>query len=285
MLRRAVKDTVEVLVRIPAGTWDLKADMNALEIALINLAVNASDAMSEGGRVVVTARNAGLSKSAESSAGLDGQFVALSVSDTGVGIPAENLGHIFEPFFTTKPMGKGTGLGLSQVHGFAMQSGGAVIAESKQGEGTTITIYLPRSETAPAVAESRGPLPTQGRGRILLVEDNTDVAEVTSHMLADAGYEVTRAVDAGAALDLLSKSNRYDVILSDIVLENGISGIDLAQRIRRNGFAGRLVLMTGYSAAIEDARALNFPVIFKPFSQRELVEMLRQFERPASSRS
>jgi CheY-like chemotaxis protein len=274
MLQRAVHDTVHVSVNIPAGTWSFMADKHSLDIALINLVVNAGDAMPQGGPVHVSARNVVLGQHDKDQVGLSGHFVAIAVADKGVGIDPKDIPHIFDPFFTTKPTGKGTGLGLSQVHGFALQSGGTATARSRAGEGTIITVYLPRSEAAPEhdTAETAA---ADNKGRILVVEDNNAVADVTVNMLADAGYDVNIAVEASQALNLV-KEGSYDVVLSDIVLGNGPSGIDLAKDLRRSDFRGRILLMTGYSANVEEARALNLPVVFKPFSQREIIDALRQ---------
>jgi CheY-like chemotaxis protein len=274
MLQRAVVDTVQVSVKIPAETWNIKADKNSLDIALINLVVNARDAMPEGGLVHVSARNVLLTGRESDLGGLSGQFVAIAVTDTGIGIDPKDIPNVFDPFFTTKSEGKGTGLGLSQVQGFAVQSDGTATVHSRLGEGTTITIYLPRSEAAPEREAPEGTI-ARNEGRILLVEDDVAVANATVSMLADAGLEVTLAVDASKALDLV-KQARYDVVLTDIVLGNGPSGLDLAKQLRRRGFAGRIVLVTGYSANIEEARSLNLPLVFKPFSQREIIEALRE---------
>jgi signal transduction histidine kinase len=274
MLQRAVTDTVQVSVKIPAETWNVKADKNSLDIALINLVVNARDAMPQGGRVHVSARNVVLTGRDNDPVGLTGHFVAIAVTDTGVGIDPKDIPHIFDPFFTTKSAGKGTGLGLSQVHGFAVQSDGTATVQSRLGEATTITIYLPRSEAAPQREAPDGTI-VHNKGRILLVEDDAAVANVTVNMLTDVGFEVTLAGEASKALDLV-KEARYDVVLTDIVLGNGPSGLDLAKELRRRGFPGRIVLVTGYSANIEEARGLNLPLVFKPFSQRDIIDALRE---------
>jgi signal transduction histidine kinase/ActR/RegA family two-component response regulator len=276
MLRRAVREDVTVSCSIPAETWAVRADPNVLEVALLNLAVNASDAMPNGGKLTVTAKNATLDeKENRSQPRLRGEYVAIAVSDTGTGIAPEDLPHVFEPFFTTKPTGKGTGLGLSQVYGFAQQSGGTVTVESRLGRGTTFTLYLPRSETAAASDVSIQSEAEPGSERqILLVEDNPEVAEVTSAILSEAGYEVSRAVDAASALTLLSKGQRFDVVLSDIVMEGGMSGIDLARRIRQQQSALPIVLMTGYSQALSETPAGEFPVLLKPFQATDLTQAI-----------
>jgi len=271
LLRRAVREDVKVSCSIAEDTWALRADPNVLEMALINLAVNASDAMPGGGELTVTAKNTRLDqKNNRSGPRLQGDYVAIAVADTGTGIASEDLPHVFEPFFTTKPVGKGTGLGLSQVYGFAEQTGGAVTVESKLERGTTFTLYLPRSDNSAAGKVPLRPEPKPGGQHVLLVEDNAEVAEVTSAILIDAGYAVSRAIDAAAALNLLSDGQSFDVIVSDVVMEGGLSGIDLAAKVRQQYPGMPIVLMTGYSQALAEMSTHEFPVLLKPFQPAEL---------------
>jgi signal transduction histidine kinase/ActR/RegA family two-component response regulator len=274
LLSRSVRDNVQVVLSVPDTVWPIKADPNALEVALINLAVNASDAMPNGGRLVVNAVNVSLRKGRDNHTGLQGDFVAIAVKDTGTGIAAEHLVRIFEPFYTTKPTGKGTGLGLSQVYGFAQQSGGSVTVSSRINEGSTFTLFLPRSADAVASPSSLPAAATveadEVGGRVLVVEDNNEVAEATAAMLTDAGYRVTRAASAWAAFDLLGKGEAFDVILSDIVMEGGMSGLELAQRVLKENPSQPIVLMTGYSEALSSADLKNVSVLLKPFSQQEV---------------
>jgi CheY-like chemotaxis protein len=218
LLQRSTRGDITTSVAIPDETWPIYADPNALEVALINLAVNARDAMPEGGHLSVSAMNVTLGKRADGGTGLRGDYIAVSVEDTGVGIPADQLGRIFEPFFTTKPTGKGTGLGLSQVFGFAKQSGGAVTVTSTLGLGTSVTLYLPRSRDAAArTVSAPAPPVAQGEGRVLLIEDNAEVAQVTQSMLVAVGYRVTWARNAAAALGRLDQGERFDAVLSDCI--------------------------------------------------------------------
>jgi two-component system NtrC family sensor kinase len=238
--------------------------------------------MPAGGRLSVTARNAPLLKGRDEATGLSGDFVAVEVQDTGVGVPEENLEHIFEPFFTTKPFGKGTGLGLSQVYGFAKQSGGAVTLASQLGRGTTFTLYLPRAADAPAPAPS--PVETGDEcedGRILLVEDNREVAQVTETMLASAGYTVVWASRPQAAWELIEGSEPFDAVLSDVVMEGGMSGLDLAERLRERHPDLPLVLMTGYSEALASGTSLGLTVLSKPVRETEMLAALRTARRAA----
>ncbi len=282
LLSRSVRDNIQVQLSVPEATWPVRADPNALEVALINLAVNASDAMPDGGKLVITATNVSLQKGRDRNTGLVGDFVAIAVQDSGTGIAAEHLDRIFEPFFTTKAS-KGTGLGLSQVYGFAQQSGGVVTVTSKVGEGSTFTLFLPRSEIGLAM-----PLASVvagsgvDEGQVLLVEDNSEVAEVTAAMLTDAGYQVTRTINASAALHILNRGDNFDVVLSDIVMEGKISGLELAKHVLKYRPRLPIVLMTGYSEALNHIN-LDVPVLFKPFSQQELLAALLAVRNNASA--
>ena len=194
MLQSSLRGDIVVDVKVPAGLWMTKVDSSEFELALLNLAVNARDAMSSGGRLTLGARNVTLAK--PNDVGLEGDFVAVEVSDTGAGIPPDVLGRVFEPFFTTKDVGKGTGLGLSQVYGFAQQAGGTATIRSEVGAGTVVTLYLPRclEPAEPQLDGTTSPVasPRLGdRGRVLLVEDNVGVAEVTEGFLQQLGYTVT----------------------------------------------------------------------------------------------
>jgi signal transduction histidine kinase/ActR/RegA family two-component response regulator len=280
LISRSVRENIDVKLLIPSDTWAVHADPNALEVALINLAVNASDAMPDGGTLSISAANFVLTKGREGNPGLEGSFVAIAVKDSGTGIAPEHIDRIFEPFFTTKSPGKGTGLGLSQVYGFAQQSGGSVTVRGKQGDGATFTIFLPRALTTPVPPPPRQLMmqaqPASDTGRVLLVEDNLSVAEVTAGTLSDAGYQVTRSTSASAARDLLSRNQDFEVILSDIVMDEGISGLDLARYVRATLPQLPIVLMTGFSEALKGADVVDVPVVFKPFTEQEILAALQQ---------
>jgi signal transduction histidine kinase len=275
LLKQSTRGDIKVTLSIPAGTWPIHADPHALELALINLAVNARDAMPEGGNLEVAAANQTLGSDSGDRTGLKGEFVALSVRDTGAGIPRQHLSRIFEPFYTTKATG--TGLGLSQVYGFAKQSGGTVTASSTPA-GSTLTLYLPRAASAPAASSARGATGTPRatlRGTVLLVEDNAEVAAVVAGMLHAAGYSVTAAASGTAALARLGAGERFDLVLSDIVME-GLSGLDLAAQIRDREPNLPVVLMTGYSDALLMGSSQGLPVLYKPFRHEELEAVLAQ---------
>ena len=256
-------------VHIPAATWPVKVDVSEFEIALVNLVVNARDAMPEGGMVTITADNLVLDPP-PGETGVSREVVALTVADAGVGIPEDVLPRIFEPFFTTKPVGKGTGLGLSQVYGFARQAGGSVKVESVVGKGTRVTMYLPRAATAPANAE------VQERSRrytgacaILLVEDNPEVADASMGLLEQLGCEVRCVADAEAALQALERDTTIDLVLSDIVMPGRMDGLALARAVREKYPGLQVLLATGYSEAAQGVDA-EFPILRKPYQMGEL---------------
>jgi two-component system NtrC family sensor kinase len=270
MLRSSLRGDIAIDMRVPPVLWNTKVDRNELELAILNIAVNARDAMPNGGRLLIEARNAPLRD--PDLIGLEGEFVALSLTDTGSGIPKDVLPHVFEPFYTTKEVGKGTGLGLSQVYGFARQSGGMATASAEAGRGTTITLYLPRSMEAVAgdTMQSPEPLRRSGQGHILLVEDNTDIAEVTRANLEEIGFQVTHVTDARAALAALRPGSHFELVFSDIVMPGDLNGVDLARIIRTHHPALPVLLATGYSAVAQSAMDEGLTILRKPYDTAEL---------------
>lgn len=280
MLQSSLRGDITVEVRLGEGLWYAKVDLSEFELAMLNLAVNARDAMRAGGKLTISAENATLIR--PNAADLDGPFVAVTVQDTGEGIAPEIVGRVFEPFFTTKDVGKGTGLGLSQVYGFARQAGGAAVLSSRLGEGTSVTLFLPRSTEPPhqdTPEPSSGPaVQTGGRIRVLLVEDNDEVADVTYGLLAGLGFDVARAPDVATARAELSTSReRFDIVLSDIVMPGGANGLDLARWIRQQ-FGPRLpvVLATGYSDKAQAATNEGFTILRKPYDASTLHALLTE---------
>ncbi len=272
MVRRSVTDRIETRLELAPDAWAVHADPEALEIALLNLAVNARDAMPSGGVLTIAARNIALQPGRDEGTGLEGEFVALGVADTGAGIAAEHLRHVFEPFYTTKAPGRGTGLGLSQVYGFARQSGGAAKIKSAPGEGTTVTLYLPRGE-APPKAAGADAQEARGDGRVLMVEQDPDVAALTLSMLAAAGFEASRQADGAAALAALDRGEPADAML--IGGDAGgrpASKLAKAARARRPGLA--VVVMTGSSGMAGVDGKTGVVVLPKPFGHAELVEAI-----------
>jgi CheY-like chemotaxis protein len=252
----------------------IEADVSQFETALVNLAANARDAMERGGRLKIRAAVS----PEDVTVPPDGRFVTVAVSDTGCGIPTEQIDRIFEPFFTTKDIGRGTGLGLSQVYGFVHQSGGSVDVDSQVGQGTTLTLRLPLSSKPivpdqDAVVRSVG---TPERGNVLVVEDNVEVGEFATQLLHDLGYRTVLARNADEALKLLDETpGHFDVVLSDVVMP-GLDGVALGREIRRRVPDLPVVLNSGYSHVLADDGDHGFDLIHKPYSVEELSSVLRR---------
>jgi CheY-like chemotaxis protein len=265
MLVPSLRGNIELNVDVEEKIWPVEVDLGELELALVNMAVNARDAMPEGGSITLSARNVVL-KPGSAAGSLEGDFVALAIIDTGCGMSPEVLARVFEPFYTTKPVGKGTGLGLSQVHGFAMQSGGAATVSSEVDKGTAVTIYLPRSKEEPAAqpAEGQQAAPDETRGTVLVVEDSREVAEVTSTLLEQLGFRVVRAENASEALRHLQQGIHFDLVFSDIVMPGPMNGLALAQACQDNYPDIPVLLTSGYSDAAQLADG-RFDILRKPF--------------------
>ena len=268
LLARALRENIRINLGFEPGLWPALADPTQLEVAILNLAVNARDAMPDGGTLCIEGKNVTLTPD-EQTDHLVGDFVRLTVSDTGTGMPPDVLERVFDPFFTTKEVGKGTGLGLSQVYGFARQSGGTVQIESSPGDGTRVHLLIPRSEEA-AVAESvvkRTHGTTNGL-KVLFVEDDPIVGSLVGAALEDLGCEVTRATTAEEALETLNNGVEVELLFSDIVMP-GKSGLELGKeaRVIRPGL--RILLTTGYSE--EAARLDGVRVLAKPYRIETLV--------------
>jgi PAS domain S-box-containing protein len=275
LLDRAVGETVEVKVATAPALWHCSTDPHQLETALLNLTINARDAMPNGGTLTLTTENCTVDPTTAASRGATaGDYVIVSVRDNGVGMPPEIVSRIFEPFFTTKEVGKGTGLGLSQVYGFAKQSGGFVTVDSVEGQGTTISIYLPR--TAPVEPEAKPewtPVATPaGRGTVLLVEDDSGVRATTKALFQDLGYEVTEAANASAALSIVERDEPIALVFTDVIMPGGMNGVELANAITQRRPDLPVLLTSGYTAQrlIPDTVARAWPILRKPYSQADL---------------
>jgi PAS domain S-box-containing protein len=266
VLNMGVGGAVQLTTEVADDVWPIKVDVAELETALVNLVINARDAMPDGGAIRISAENVGLDDEAHK-----GDFVAIRVSDTGAGIPPDVLQKVFDPFFTTKPIGKGTGLGLSQVHGFAYQAGGLVALASELGEGTTVTISLPRDKSGIVSARSPGAA-SSGSGTILLVEDNPDVAAATAGLLEQLGYAVRWVSNAEEALAEID-GDGIDLVFSDIVMPGKMDGLALAQAIREKHPRLPILLATGYSDALRKT-SLGFQILRKPYEIHELSQAL-----------
>jgi PAS domain S-box-containing protein len=282
MLRRALGSAIEIETVIAGGLWSTCVDPVQVETALLNLAINARDAMEGRGRLTIEAGNAYLDESYASRHPdvAPGQYVMVAVSDTGGGIPPEIADKVFDPFFTTKPEGQGTGLGLSMVHGFVKQSGGHVTIYSEIGEGTTIRLYLPRtrdSEDVPTDLVENGHA-VGGNETVLLVEDDEDVRVTTAEMLSGLGYNVLRAKDADAALAILDSGIAIDLLFTDIVMPGAIPTQELARRAQHK-LPGIAVLFTsGYTdnALLHDRFDYDVHLIAKPYTREQLDRKLRR---------
>ena len=272
LLGRALRADIELATDFPAGLWPVEADPTQLELAVINLAVNARDAMPGGGRLVLRAANAVLAPGDPS--GLAGDFVRLEVADTGTGMAEEVRAKAFDPFFTTKEVGQGSGLGLSQVYGFARQSGGTARIDTTPGSGTTVTLLLRRSRqpVRGQAAEAPCAAPARTGGRVLVVEDDPVVATTVAAALEDAGYEVARAGTADEALPVLAGAAKLDLLFSDVVMPGRLSGVDLAREAKRLRPGLPIVLTTGYSETVAQAEGVR--VLPKPYRIEELVRTL-----------
>jgi two-component system NtrC family sensor kinase len=298
LLGRSLRGDIEIDVAVPEADCAVKVDQNELELALLNLAVNARDAMPHGGTLSIAARAVELTDEAGQE-GLRGDFVCIRVADTGAGIPADALPRVFEPYFTTKDVSSGTGLGLSQVYGFAKQSGGAATISSIPGAGTAVALYLPRSHevsvnTSPPVSRSTAPpsaanLPETRK--VLLVEDNADVADVCMSYFQQIGYEVRRCQSGQEALKALENDSGFELVFSDILMPGLMNGLDLATVVRDRFPELSVVLTTGYSEGAQVAVRAGFIVLQKPFDISALDQAISKAfggndeERPAKQRA
>ena len=277
LLKRALGDAYGFHLRLGAGVRNARIDAGQFEAALLNLVVNARDATPPGGEITIESRSVLL---AERRGELDsGAYLRVSVCDTGSGMDAATIARAVEPFFTTKPPGEGTGLGLSQVYGFARQSGGAIEIESALGEGSTVSLMLPVVEAAP----TRDPgmtvdhIRAQTPSRVLLVEDDPQVAELIDAMLHDLGHSVVRAGGVEEALSRLEQDGGIQLVLSDVIMPGGKSGVDLAEQLAASRPGLPVVLCSGYTGGDQGrARAGDWPFISKPFSLEALAQALAQ---------
>ena len=265
---------VQLAVDIAADAWPVNVDVGEFEIALVNLAVNARDAMPDGGTVTIVGKNVHLQ---EGEPVPPGEYVAIAVEDDGVGIPEDVLARVFEPFFTTKPVGKGTGLGLSQVHGFVHQAGGTVKVASRLGKGTAITMYLPRARDVSINAQPEARAAPVRIGTVLLVEDNPEVATASTGLLEELGYSVRWVPSAEAALQEIEKDD-IDVVFSDIVMPGRLDGLGLARTIKQKHPRLPILLATGYSEAAHNAGS-DFSILRKPYQVHELSRALADLTR------
>lgn len=288
LLQRTTGPLVDYSTRLSNDLWLTLCDTNQLENALLNLTINARDAMPDGGQLTLISENLRLDEPAAQELGLQpGEYVALGVRDTGVGIPPEKLGYVFDPFFTTKPLGEGTGLGLSMVYGFARQSGGGVRIESTVGEGTSVWIYLPRHHGQlvsqdTQTAASLVPAPVEGR-TVLVVDDEPNVRTLVSEVLQEMGLKTLEAADGPNGLRILDSDTHLDLLISDIGLPGGMNGRQLADVAREKRPSLRVLFITGYAekSVLHRSNALHdYEVLTKPFNIAVLEDKVRRMLGP-----
>jgi CheY-like chemotaxis protein/anti-sigma regulatory factor (Ser/Thr protein kinase) len=260
-------------IRVAPDLWPVKSDPTQFELAILNLAVNARDAMPKGGVLTISAENH-----------VQGDFVAITVRDTGLGMSEEVQRRVFEPYFTTKQAGQGTGLGLAQVYGIVTQSGGAVRIESQESVGTSVILSLPRSHEpvvpAPPALEAVSTKNLANK-TLLIVEDDDAVADVVEALAREANCRPTRAANAAAALAILSEGTRFDLIFSDIIMPGEMNGLELAQEIERRYPGVPIILTTGFSGSAHlDNR---YPVLRKPYQPEEFERLLASVLAPSAS--
>ena len=281
LIRRTVGPGIAVELRLRDGIWAVLCDPNQLENALLNLAINARDAMADGGRLTIATADVRLS--AADVAGHDGaapgSYVEISVADTGAGMDEATRARAFEPFFTTKPLGHGTGLGLSQLYGFVRQSGGLVRLDSVPGRGTTVRLHLPRHHgeaMAPRTEPDREDVAAGAGGTVLLVEDEDGAREMAAERLRELGCEVLEAADGPAALRLMRPGRHVDVLVTDVGLPGGMNGRQVADAARERRPDLPVLFITGYAGSAFDGRlAPGMQVIGKPFSLEALAARVR----------
>jgi PAS domain S-box-containing protein len=287
MLRRSLRGNIEIKASAPESPCRTRIDRTELELALLNLGVNARDAMPDGGVLTVSVKNVALAGEIETDA-LRGNFVLIEVSDTGVGIPPEILSRVFEPFFTTKDAGKGTGLGLSQAYGFAKQSGGTATIRSKRGHGTTVSLYLPATDEPVDVTrweaydEDRD---ISDKGLVLLVEDNEEVAAISSSYFEQMGYQADHVSNGAEALHKLKTNGTYNLMFSDILMPGTVGGLELARIVREHHPELPVLLTSGYSQSAQQAVREGFSIVQKPYDLRELSMAVRDLHSRLATRA
>jgi PAS domain S-box-containing protein len=277
LVRRAVGSGIDVRFDLARNLWSCRADANQLESAILNLAINARDAMPKGGTLTVATENAFLDADATIGLGetAPGRYVAVSLADTGTGMPTDVLAHVFEPFFTTKDVGKGSGLGLSQVYGFARQSGGHITIQSEVGKGTAVRLYLPWTAPAAAIVAREAATvapPLAGISKILVVEDNDELRELATQLVEGLGYAACSAGTGAEAIAAVAQDPGIDLLFTDVLMPGGMNGFELAGEIRRRRPDIAILITSGFPgnflpAAQQDG---DFDIIRKPFTQAEL---------------
>jgi PAS domain S-box-containing protein len=285
LLRRTIGETISLSASLAPNLWVVRSDLSEIESAVLNLAINARDAMPSGGKLILETRNVELGDSelAGEVGVAPGRYVRLSVSDTGTGMPPEVAARAFEPFFTTKPAGEGTGLGLSVIYGFAKQSGGHVSIYSELGRGTTVNVYLPCAmgdcAEDPAATGKEAASRAHSGKIILVVEDQLPVREVTMRRLRQLGYDVVEAEDARAAIDVLQSGAEVDLVFSDVVMPGEMTGFDLREWMRANRPDLPVILTSGFAEDVVRARESvegSNQILRKPYAREDLIQAIER---------
>ena len=283
LIERTAGGTIAVDIRPHGTTCNARIDPTQAELAILNILINARDAMPDGGRIAIDVANRMLEPGDKGFGELPpGDYAMLTITDEGTGMSPEILARVTEPFFTTKDQGKGTGLGLSMAYGFMKQSGGALRLYSEPGLGTTVRMLFPCDAAAAdtqAAPQRRSLSDKRGDETVLVVEDQADVGDYAEAVLSEFGYTVLRAADADAALEMLDGAGRIDLLFSDLIMPGGMNGVMLAREVKRRRPRIRVLLTTGYAeSAIErvDARGAEFELIQKPYKRSELATRVRQ---------
>ena len=289
MLKRTLEETIEIETVLADDLWKALADPSQIENALLNLAINARDAMAAGGRLILETANVRLDGT-HASADQDvrpGSYVMLAVTDTGYGMKPDVAARAFDPFFTTKPVGKGSGLGLSMVYGFARQSGGHVNIYSEEELGTTVKLYLPRATSEHPVVEDHEPdhgLQVVEDKTVLVVEDDPDLRAVAVSLLDSMGFSILEARSGPEALAVLEAGHRVDLLFTDVVLPDGMNGVDLAGRVQALHPGLEVLFTSGYAAqsvahgsALEDGA----PLLSKPYRKADLAHKIESVFKPS----
>jgi len=283
ILARTLGEQIKIVTYLANDLHPTLTDPGQVENALLNLALNARDAMPDGGMLTIETKNVTLDADyAATQIDVEpGSYVALSVTDTGTGMPPEVIERVFEPFFTTKGVGSGSGLGLSMVYGFAKQSGGHVAIYSEEGRGTTVTLYLPPASTDAVTGTEMAnlDLPEKGNETILVVEDDPGVRRLTVTRLEGLGYNVMAADNGPAAIKMLRGNKKIDLVLSDVVMPGGMTGFEVADQALEINPALKVLLATGYASGGEmrsgEGRT-KYPILRKPYGLRDLAAALRE---------
>jgi len=279
ILQSSIGETITLNSDLATDLWAVEADPSEIENTVVNLAINARDAMPDGGNVTIRTSNERFENEGREFEIATGEYIRLSVQDNGTGMSDEVKAKIFEPFFTTKSPDKGTGLGLASIYGFAKQSGGHVYVYSEFGQGTVINVYLPRySETPVEVESSTNPSSSEikNHGRILVVEDNEMVRRLSLKRLQALGFETEQTENGAEAIELLQQDDKFDLVFSDVVMDGGVSGYDLADWVQKNAPHCQILLTSGFNAEGEvnpgDVKALS--VLQKPYSKSDLQQAI-----------